>query len=652
MARDTREPSPFSHELLNANPYAFLDDAPLEERRARAVATRRGLAVEALRDLGRLDPEAIAQVVREAQPSMRDEDELHDALFSQVVMDESEGLQWSGFFARLVAAGRACVVRRPTRRDLWIAAERWPLVMAVMPDATAQPLPWLPDSLRKDWDASEALVELARGRLQCAGPVTAASMSAELGVPEGKIEAALVALEGEGMAIRGVFTPCAGGNGAATTLEWCDRRLLARIHRLTLDGLRRQIQPVEPGDFLRFLVRHQRLLPELRWHGPAGLREAIRQLQGFEMAAGAWEQRVLPARVAEYDPAWLDALTLTGEVTWGRLRPPTADDEGGSASRMTRAAPIALVMRGDLPWILPAERDVDDSRLRSNARVVRNALASRGALFYHDLQAATGLLPAHLEEALYELATLGLVTADAFGAVRSLVTRHRHERLARRRQRTRGGAAAGASSAPTGRWSLFPGAVVRLADDEYLANWARQLLSRWGVLFRDLLARETSSAAWWQLLPVLRRMEARGEIRGGRFVAGVGGEQYANAESVDRVRRVRDDEPSQQWLVVSAADPLNLQGIITPGARVPATRTNALAIREGTVIATMQGGDIRLLDERLTPDTAAEIAPSSVERGRNHVGAQVPCPRCHTLSIIYSRVNCRRGNTTSAWARV
>ena len=626
IARETREPSPFSHELLNANPYAFLDGAPLEERRARAVATRRGLSIETLRDLGRLDPEAIAQVVREAQPWVRDEDELHDALLAQMAMTEAEGALWSSWFARLVSAGRACVVRRPGRRDLWIAAERWPLIKAIFPDAQANPAPWLPDGVRKDWETSEALVALARGRLQCAGPVTAAAMAGDLDLPPAKVEAALVALEGEGTAMRGSFTPGArsgsGANGshvelngsstvasrgAAVLLEWCDRRLLARIHRLTLDGLRRQIQPVEPGDFVRFLLRHHRLLPDLHWQGAAGLREAIHQLQGFEMAAGAWEQRVLPARVAAYDPAWLDGLTLTGEVTWGRLRPPAADDEGATAAGMTRAAPISLVMRGDLPWILPLERDVHENRLRSNAREVRDALAARGALFYHDLLAVTGLLPGHLEEALYELATVGLVTADAFGAVRSLVARHWHGRLSRRRHERRAGATV-ASGAPTGRWSLFPGAFVRPVEEEYLANWARQLLLRWGVVFRDLLVRETSSAAWSQLVPVLRRMEARGEIRGGRFVAGVGGEQYASGEVVDRVRRVRDKEPSSEWLIVSAADPLNLQGIVTPGARVPATRTNALAIREGAVIATLQGRDIRVLDERLSPEAAADIA--------------------------------------------
>jgi ATP-dependent helicase Lhr and Lhr-like helicase len=625
VARDTREPSPFSHELLNANPYAFLDGAPLEERRARAVATRRGLAIETLRDLGRLDPEAIAQVVREAQPLVRDEDELHDALLAQMAMTEAEGAPWSSLFARLVAAGRACVVRRPGRRDLWIAAERWFLIKAVFPDAQASPVPALPESLRKEWEASEAIVPLVRGRLQCAGPVTAMALAADLGLPPAKIEAALVALEGEGTALRGSFTPrarssnAAGDSGVAVPglhdghrtsdmLEWCDRRLLTRIHRLTLDGLRRQIQPVEPGDFVRFLLRHQRLLPQLHWQGREGLRESIRQLQGFEMAAGSWEQRVLPARVAQYDPAWLDALTLSGEVTWGRLRPPAAEDEGPSAAGMTRAAPISLVLRGDLPWILPLRPAADESRLRSNARVVRDALASRGALFHHDLLSVTGLLPGHLEEALYELATLGLVTADAFGAVRSLVARHRHGRASRRRRERRGVASVAAGGAPTGRWSLFPGTLARPADEEYLANWARQLLARWGVVFRDLLTRETSAASWSQLLPMLRRMEARGEIRGGRFVAGVGGEQYASAEIVDRVRRVRDDEPSSDVLVVSAADPLNLQGIVTPGARVPATRSNALAIREGAVVATLQGREVRLFDERLSPEAAADVA--------------------------------------------
>ncbi|MBI2823529.1 MAG: DEAD/DEAH box helicase [Planctomycetia bacterium] len=605
---DTREPSPFSHQIINANPYAFLDGAPLEERRTRAVSVRRTLDITAMRDLGWLDPEAIAQVRAEAQPLVRDADELHDLLVTMGVMLAEEVDRWSRLLNELASAGRATRARLPDRPPFWIATENWPLVAAALPDAAIDHRPALPSSVRRDWDSAAALTEIVRGRLQNAGPATAARIAGDLGITVSRVTAALVALEAEGTAMQGRYTPGAVGDAAtgADSIEWCDRRLLARIHRRTLDRLRRQIEPVEPAAYLRFLTEHHHLAPEHRWQGPGGVRAAIRQLQGFEMAAAAWERRVLPARVKDYDPAWLDSLAFSGELVWGRLRPFRPDALcRASASRLTRAVPVSLMLRSDLRWLLPPDREPAPENIRSGARQVLDALSARGALFYHELQALTGLLPAQLDDALLELAQLGLLTADAFAPVRVLSARHRRGSRSGLRHRHNGARRHGELAA-SGRWSLFPGVVPTIDDGEALTHWARQLLARWGVVFRDLLAREAAAPSWGRLVAIYRRMEARGEIRGGRFVAGVGGEQYATSEAVERLRAVRDSEPSREWLVVAGSDPLNLQGIVNAAPRVTAKSTNSIALRDGQVLATLESGEVHFFDE-LPPEATADI---------------------------------------------
>ncbi|HVU89976.1 MAG TPA: DEAD/DEAH box helicase [Pirellulales bacterium] len=616
---DTREPSPFSHQIINANPYAFLDGAPLEERRTRAVSVRRTLDIAAVRDLGWLDPDAIAQVREEARPLVRDADELHDALIAQGVLLEQEGLAWTGLFAELQTAGRATRARIPDRPPLWLATENWPLVAAALPAAEIERKPGLPSSVRQQWESSEALVNLLRGRLQIAGPVTAVRMAHELGLDVGRVEAALMALEAEGMAMRGRYTPPGArarqgddlftpqDSQATPPIEWCDRRLLARIHRLTLDRLRRQIEPVEPPVFLRFLAEHQHLTPDHRLTGPAGVREVIRQLQGFEMAAGVWERRILPLRIKDYDPAWLDQLAFSGELTWGRLRPFRPEENGrASRSRLTRAVPLSLVLRNDLPWLLPPDREAATAPVSSNARAVLEALQTRGALFYHDLLAVADLLPTHLDEALLELAQLGMLTADGFAPLRVLATQSRGTRR-RRRERQAQHSAGASRLASAGRWSLFPGTMPAIDGDEWLKQWVTQLLRRWGVLFRDLLTREAAAPTWGQLVPVLRRLEARGEIRGGRFVSGVGGEQYAAENSVQRLRSARDSEPATDYLVVAGSDPLNLEGVVTSADRIGAKATNALALRDGHVVASFESGHVQFR-EALPAEVGAEIS--------------------------------------------
>ncbi|MBX9791247.1 MAG: DEAD/DEAH box helicase [Pirellulales bacterium] len=614
VPRDTREPSPFCHERLNARPYAFLDDAPLEERRVRAISTPRGLRIADSADLTALDPAAIDQVVVDAWPTIRDADELHDALLSLVAMTPAEAADVRGWLDALVAEGRATRIERPTGDDWWIAAENWPLVRSLEPQAVARPAVSLPATVRSDWTSTEALVALVRGRLQVSGPRTADELGALVGLSESRVASALEALEGEGIAMRGQFRPASRGT---SLVEWCERRLLARIHRLTLDGLRRQIEPIEPRDFLRFLVRHQHLSRDTRQHGPEGVRDAIGQLQGFELAAGVWESRVLPARVEGYAAQWLDGLSLSGELVWGRLRPPRRGaDQAASSSGLTRAAAVSLVFREDLPWLLPAERDrAGEIPLRGAARQVLEVLGARGALFHHELRAATGLLPTQLDDALAELAAQGLVTADLFAAVRWMAAGNRAGRDRRMRRARRDAALtnnparwklAAGGPASSGRWSVFPGQIETPARSDIVLRWAWQLLRRWGIVFRDLLARESVAPRWGELVGTLRRLEARGEIRGGRFVSGVAGEQYALPAAVDELRRVRETTPGRRIVVVSAADPLNLVGIITPEPRVTATHTNTLALEDGRLLASKQARQITLHAE-VEPPIAAEL---------------------------------------------
>ncbi len=624
IARETREPSPFTHQLLNSNPYTFLDPAPLEERRARAVAIRRTLKIESVSDLGRLDPEAILLVMSEAWPVVRDADELHDALLTMGLLLRCEGLEWGRWFEQLCAKGRATLVQVSGKEPFWIASERWPLIQTIFPTATATPVPVLPESLQKTWESAEALLTLLRGRMQSSGPITASQLGQMLGLDESRISATLSAIEGEGGVLRGQFTQTGFENNGlangrkyekvvakdAKEVEWCDRRLLARIHRYTLEGLRRRIQPVTPVDYIRFLTQYHRLLPDQRRAGRAGVREVIAQLQGCEIPAGAWEPRILAARVANYDPSFLDELSLSGELMWGRLRPPAKPkDDSPSGARVTRAALLSLLLREDLGWLLPPDRESAEGFARSNAQVVWQTLKSRGALFPHELRGAAQLLPTQLEEALYELAALGLVTADSFGAIRPLVSPKR--KLGKRNAKIRGHVrrinGVVASIAPAGRWSLFPGFVEEVSEEQRISNWVQQLLRRWGVVFRDVLATETLAPPWYRMLPLLRRMEARGELHGGRFISGVSGEQYATPEVVVHLRRVREEKPDGHCVIISAADPLNLAGIITDEPRVNSKHTSTLALRDGRLIASQQSGLVDFHDE-ISDELAADMS--------------------------------------------
>jgi ATP-dependent Lhr-like helicase len=593
VGRDTREPSPFSYELLNAAPYAFLDGAPLEERRVRAVQTRRTLSPDDMRDLAKLDPQAVLQVRSEAWPLVRSADELHDALTNLVVIDTLEAATWQTWLDKLADDGRATHVQVPGGRDFWTTAENWPVLRAAYPQATATPPVTLPEKLEREVTSADAAVALVRGRVEHAGPTTAAEIAGFLGLDEGLVFASLEAIEGRGAVMRGnFFSDLKPADGGEPPVGWCDRRLLARIHRLTLTGLRQQIQPVEPRAYLHFLTRFHHLTKGSHWGGAVGLREAIAQLQGFELPAGAWEHRILSARITEYDPAWLDHLFMSGEVVWGRLNPPRREEDAPpSTAALTRVMPLSLLLREELASLLPLPSTDAPAAvaLRSSAEAVLEVLKTRGALFFAELKTLSGVLPTQLEEALRELSATGLVTSDTFAAVRKIV----EDRRAGSRSRHRPGRVVHTTTNPVGRWSLFPGPVHAESRQQYLEAWTRQLLRRWGVLFRDVLVRETNAPSWQEIVPILRTLELRSEVRGGRFVSGVAGEQYALPAAVDQLREARrhlEESPEQDWIVLSAADPINLFGVITEEPRIPATHRNALVVRAGRLLASRQAG--------------------------------------------------------------
>ncbi len=585
VTRETPEPSVFAHEILNANPYAFLDDAPLEERRARAVTLRRGLPASVADDIGRLDPAAITTVVDEAWPDLRNADELHDLLLDLGALPERDGHAWAGYLDELIAAGRAARLRY---RDhiFWVPAERRSLAATVWPDTRFEPDLIEPPARRAAaWsDRDGALVEIVRARLGLVGPTTAAALAAALDVTPGEVDAALAAVEAEGGVLRGRFTPEAI---AAEQVEWCERRLLARIHRRTLDGLRRLIEPVSPAVLLRFLLSWQHARPATQQHGRDGLLRVIERLQGFEAAAGVWERDLLPSRVAGYQPGWLDELCLSGEVAWGRLGLHESARHAGR--RLSATVPVALLLRRDLAWLLaprPAPRDAAMDRTPAAASPIQPSGPARdvlahleraGASFVDDIASGVRRLRIEVEEALCELVTAGLVTGDGFAGLRSLLH-------GEKRRRARPGRPVAPRPSPgTGRWARLLPPATPAADDLVEAK-ARQYVKRYGVVFRDLLQREPDVPAWRDLLRVYRRLEMRGDLRGGRIVGGFVGEQFAAPEALEALRAIRREEPSGQTVRISACDPLNLVGIITPGPRVPAVPGHHINYRDGVPI--------------------------------------------------------------------
>ena len=617
VARDLPEPSPLASEILNARPYAFLDNAPLEERRTQAVYTRRASERNGSDGLGILDAAAIEKVENEAWPEATNADELHDALMLLAVMTsdevqrtvhhESNGSGADQLLNELVASKRATQLH-VGERPFWITAERLPMLKTVYENSVIDPVVTPPESVQKqNWERSVAIKELLRGRMEVSGPVSASALQNILGLCESDIDVGLLGLESEGFVLRGKFHP------TATEQEWCDRRLLARIHRLTIDRLRAEIQPVSAQDLYRFLFAWQRVDRQHRVEGPEGLQSILEQLDGCELPLASWESAVLSTRVADYDPEWLDRLCSSGRVGWGRLSTP--QHPNARAAAPLRTSPIALYQRENLDdWLLLASERLTE--LSANAQSVHDALASGGALFFTELVKRTDLLPSQVEEALSGLAALGLVTSDSFDGLRALLipsnkrpTLGRNEGKRRRKTNL-------ASIEFAGRWSLIQRGQAResngahtAARDAAVEKFAGVLLKRYGVMFRRLLERESLGVSWYELGRVYRRLEARGEIRGGYFIAGVSGEQFALPEAIGLLRSIRKSQPDMQLITLSAADPLNLQGILTPGSRIAAFTANRVSFRNGLPLAALEGGEVqRLSDANGLSDSEIETA--------------------------------------------
>jgi ATP-dependent Lhr-like helicase len=621
IARDLTTPSPLAQEIITAKPYAFLDDAPAEERRTQAIRTRHLLDPELAGSIGRLDPEAIRRVCEEAWPDARNADELHDALALSGFITASEALDrgaadWTAGLAALSAGQRATVLTTPGGKELWVCAERLGQVLAVLPGSRCEPA-IAPVSLRPAGNvepgASDALRELARSRLETLGPVTAAELAAPLDVPVADLDAALIALEVEGQAMRGRFRE------HATDTEWCDRRLLARIHRYTLKTLRQAVEPVSPAACMRFLLAWHGV-GEHQGEGPDALRGALGRLLGYPAPAAAWEQGLLPQRVRDYSRQYLDQLLAGGEFTW--LRPASDLPAGARRAGPIRTTPLMFIDREHLDaWqALAGGADDAEATLSGPARQVRDALAERGAMFFADLVRCTGLLRTQAEAALGELVARGCVTSDGFAGVRALITpAARRASFSRPLERQRHGRRA-ISVDTAGRWDLLtrdnrgqtgisastqgipPPAPKSQSDPDcrdsslQVEMVARVLLDRYGVVFRALLQREAKFLPPWRLLArQFRLMEARGEVRGGRFVTGFSGEQFAWPGVIEQLRAARHAGNASAEIVISAADPLNLTGILTPGERVPALARNRVLYRNGIPLAAFHGGEFRWL---------------------------------------------------------
>jgi ATP-dependent helicase Lhr and Lhr-like helicase len=616
IARDMIEASPLAAEILNARPYAFLDDAPLEERRTRAVFQRRWLDPEKAADIGKLDQSAIERVRDEAWPQAENPDELHDALVELGFLTEAEGADWQEYFAQLQNDRRAAVLQvvpddalsvpasQSLSTSLWVAAERLPQLEVIFPTASLEPAITAPEMLaQKTWSREDALVEVLRGRLEGLGPVTVAGLAQSCSLSSRDVEGGLLKLEAEGFVIRGSFT------SDATETEWCARRLLARIHSYTLNRLRQEIEPVSSADFMRFLLAWQKVAPDTQMEGPASVRAVLEQLEGFEAPAAAWEGELLPSRLVEYDPAWLDALCLSGEVMWTRLTMPKNSAEKFRGSGPVRNTPIAIIARRNFAlWSSVFARPaLTEASFSTVTQAVHDYLAARGASFFHDIVEGTKLLRAQVEESLAELVAHGLITSDSFTGLRALLTPANRKTRAAAKHKHRQPAYDMASA---GRWSMlqrpvetpittparpgFAGSSISTATRETIA---RILLNRYGVVFKRLLEREGIAVPWRDLLRVYHRLEARGEVRGGRFVAGISGEQFALPEAVGLVRSIRRAPAKETMISVSAADPLNLAGIITPGVRVTAHTANRVLYCDGAPVAALESGETHFLKE-------------------------------------------------------
>ena len=618
IVRDLTQPSPLALEVLSARPYAYLDDAPLEERRTQAVMARRWISPQDAADLGRLDPEAIARVQSEAWPEAENADELHDALVWLGFLTGAEvqsDPRWSDWLAELSGQKRAAhfAVGDST---LWISAERLPHFRALWPKLITAPALVVPPPYdNRAWPRDEALVEIVRGRLEGLGPVRANPLARPLGLTSTELEVPLAALEAEGFAMRGRFTP------GPVADEWCERRLLSRINHYTLKRLRAEIEPVAARDFLRFLLAWQHVSADARMAGPKALDIVVAQLEGFEAPAGAWESDILAARLADYQPDWLDERCLAGHVAWMRLRPRNGRTNGEGRAAPVRTTPITVLPRRHASiWTSLSPHDAA-AHPSPRAQLLVDFIKEHGASFFDELMDGSRLLRAHVEEALAELVALGLVTSDSFEGLRALLVPSSERRTGANGRRQRRTASFGMVNA--GRWAMVRRTAAAEGKDDAIEHVARTLLVRYGVVFWRLLEREAAwLPPWRELLRVYRRLESRGEVRGSRFVAGFSGEQFALPEAIGVLRATRRQELTDQWISVSGADPLNLVGILTPGAKLPALAGNRLVYRDGIPTAVLVARDIQFLET--LDDPTRWTAQKALLRGPTHAPSILP----------------------------
>ena len=601
LSRDLPAPSPLAAEILSAKPYTFLDDAPLEERRTQAVLARGWSDPQASDDLAALDADAITAVAEEAWPNPASADEMHEALMSLAAISEAEARadpRWPQWLDTLATQGRACRLHSAAG-DLWLALERITCLRALYPEAHLRPALQPVPGFDQAWDAESAQVELIRARLSGFGPQTLTQIAAPLALPGTQVSQALVQLESQGYVLRGHFTP------GASEEQWCERHLLARIHRYTVKRLRREIEPVALQDFMRFLFDWQHLSPATQGRGSAMLAEVVGQLEGYPAAASAWDSDLLPARIKDYSASWLDELCRSGKVVWSRI-----NSTGKAASSALRSTPIVLLPRARVALWSALTCPVERHELSPKAQKVHAVLSQQGALFFDELLHETHLLRSELESVLQELVGAGLVNADSFAGLRALIT-PASKRQNRSSRRGRGAFVGGMDDA--GRWAL-----LRRATPEdpaaTLEQVAMTLLRRYGVVFWRLLEREADwLPSWRDLLRTFHRLEARGDIRGGRFVSGLAGEQFALPEAIPLLREVRRRPHDGSLVAVCGVDPLNLAGTLLPGPKVAALSGNRLVYRDGLPAAAEIAGTQQLWME-LAPHEAQALRNKLVQR--------------------------------------
>jgi ATP-dependent Lhr-like helicase len=554
-----------AHEIVTARPYAFLDDEEFQNRRVNAVRLRRGLSVD-LAAIGALDPEAIERVHEEVEPCPASADDLHDLLSSLIAVRRRE--DWRPLWLELEERGR---VRALTHEgtEMWCTAETFT-------DAVS--------ALGGEDDGAAA--RMVRGHLELSGITTEEGLAEVTGLRPSRVAVALAVLENEGQALQGRYSQ------DASSTEWVARRLLARMHSYSRRSRRESVQPATAQDFMRFLLRWQHVAPGTQLAGETGLITVIEQLQGFEAAAVSWEPELLGRRLRHYDPSWLDRLCHDGDVAWLRLTPKARPDAGPPAVP-SKATPISVVFRADLGWLLEAARSATpapEPSVGATSEIIET-LRRKGASFASELGAELHRLPEDIERGLWDGVARGLIMCDGFAAIRARVggsrsssapaMSRRMSRLARARRDTTSGSA--------GRWSVVPTSGTAEADhlgagfdrEDLAEAVAEQLLNRWGVLVRDLALQDSLKIPWRDLQWALRRLEDRGLVRGGRFVTGFSGEQYALPEAADQLDRVRKTPRTGERVVINATDPLNLVGVVLPGPAVPAVRTNRVVYVDG-----------------------------------------------------------------------